>query len=126
MVKKYHAVSSPCLFWLLSQVRTLGEKCPYSEFSGPHFLSECGKMRTRITPNADTFHAVATSHSLPISGKCSNFVPTEGCNVTKKETPAQTFSYELYEILRRIFFCRKSSKQLLLKSLWYHKEWLFS
>ena len=32
-------------------------------YSGPHFpslriRSECGKMRTRITPNTDTFHAV--------------------------------------------------------------------
>ena len=95
-------------------------------YSGPHFLSECGKILTRIIPNADTFHAVATSHSLPISGQCSHFVPTEGCNVTKKETPGQTFSCELYEILRRTLFCRTSSKQLLLKSLCYHKEWLFS
>ena len=29
------------------------EKCPYSEF----FWSKCGKVRTRKTPNTDTFHA---------------------------------------------------------------------
>ena len=49
-----------------------GEKCPYSEFFGPYFLtlglnmdryevpfsiqSECGKIWTRKTPNMDTFH----------------------------------------------------------------------
>ena len=53
---------------------TLREKSPYLEFSGPHFpafglnaeryggslriLSECGKIRTRITPNTGTFYAV--------------------------------------------------------------------
>ena len=29
------------------------KKCPYSEF----FWSECGEIRTRNTPNTDTFHA---------------------------------------------------------------------
>ena len=33
---------------------SLREKCPYSEF----FWSECRKIRTRKTPNRDTFHAV--------------------------------------------------------------------
>ena len=52
----------------------LDEMCPYSDFSGPYFLafrlntgryrvslriqSKCGKIRTRKTPNADTFHAM--------------------------------------------------------------------
>ena len=41
-------------------------------YSGPYFpafrlvslriQSECGKMRNRITPNTDTFHAVITDH----------------------------------------------------------------
>ena len=40
---------------------TLREKCPYSElfwsaFSG--IQSECGKMRPRITPKADTFYTM--------------------------------------------------------------------
>ena len=37
-------------------------------YSGPHFpafglniQSECGKMRTRVTPNADTFHPVTVA-----------------------------------------------------------------
>ena len=30
------------------------KKCPFSEL----FWFKCGKMRTRITPNTDTFHAV--------------------------------------------------------------------
>ena len=53
---------------------SLREKCPFPSYSGPHFpafglnmerysvslriQSECGKMRTRITPNTDTFHAL--------------------------------------------------------------------
>ena len=32
----------------------LRKKCPYSEL----FWSKCGKMRSRITSNTDTFHAV--------------------------------------------------------------------
>ena len=32
----------------------LRKKYPYSEL----FLSECGNIRARITPNTDTFHAV--------------------------------------------------------------------
>ena len=43
---------------------TLRDKCPYSELFWSTFSriwteqSECGKMRTRITPNTDTFYAV--------------------------------------------------------------------
>ena len=39
---------------------SLREKCPYSELFWPvfsHIQSECGKVRTRIAPNKDTFHA---------------------------------------------------------------------
>ena len=49
----------------------LRENCPYSEFSWSEFSHirtdygeirsiqcECGKMRTRKTPNTDTFYAV--------------------------------------------------------------------
>ena len=35
-------------------IPSLREKYPYSKF----FWSECGKIRTRKTPNTDTFHAV--------------------------------------------------------------------
>ena len=55
----------------LKRRNALREKCPYSElfwslFSGIrteygeilHIQSKCGKMRTRITPNTDTFNAV--------------------------------------------------------------------
>ena len=61
--------------YILRKFETLRKKCPYS---GPHFptfglntgryslsfriQSKCGEMRTRITPNTDTFHAV--------KGKC--------------------------------------------------------
>ena len=44
---------------------SLHENCPYSELSelslpelSLHIQSECGKMRTRIPPNTDTFHEV--------------------------------------------------------------------
>ena len=53
---------------------TSREKCPYSEFSGPFFPSfglntekyrvsfylqfDCGKIKSRETPNTDTFHTV--------------------------------------------------------------------
>ena len=36
---------------------TLRKKCPYSEL----FWSERGKIRTRITPNTDTFYAVSVN-----------------------------------------------------------------
>ena len=40
--------------WGLNKVAGLCEKCLYSEL----FLSECGKIQTRITPNTETFRAV--------------------------------------------------------------------
>ena len=43
------------LLWFhIKQQATMREKCPYSEL----FLSECGKISTRITPNKDTLYAV--------------------------------------------------------------------
>ena len=61
---------------------TLPKKCPYSEYSGQYFPAfglntkrygislrmqcECWKMRSRINPNTDTFHAV---QSILISSK---------------------------------------------------------
>ena len=52
-------------------------------YSGPHFpafglntdrdgvslliQSECGKMRTRITSNTDTLHALLEAHEMPMS-----------------------------------------------------------
>ena len=38
----------------LIRQETLREKCPYSEL----FWSKCRGMRTRITPNTNTFYAV--------------------------------------------------------------------
>ena len=56
---------------ILLSKSTLREKCPYSEFFWSVFSrirteygvslriqSECGKIRTRKTPNTDTFHVV--------------------------------------------------------------------
>ena len=65
-----------CIIWWngLQRTQTLCEKYPYSEFYWSVFFriqteyvdigvflliqSECGKIRTRKTPNTDTFHAV--------------------------------------------------------------------
>ena len=57
-------------YWLVCErknlcgLKTLREKCPYSELFWSAFSriqSECGKMRTTITPNMDTFYAVKKS-----------------------------------------------------------------
>ena len=52
-------------------IRTLREKCPYSELFWSAFsrirtriLSECGKMRTIITLNTNTFYAVEAAKIL--------------------------------------------------------------
>ena len=37
------------------------KKCPYLEF----FLSKCGQIWTRKTPNRDTFQAMQTSSIIP-------------------------------------------------------------
>ena len=59
--------------------RSLRKNCPYSELFWPVFShiqteygysvflciqSECGKIRTRITPNKDTFHAVNATFTV--------------------------------------------------------------
>ena len=66
---------------------TLPNKCPYSELFWSAFScikiqygvplriqSECEKMRTRVTPNTDTFHEVLfawiPNNFYPYSGKC--------------------------------------------------------
>ena len=55
---------------------TYREKCPYQIFSGPYFPtfgvnterydiqsdSECGKIRTKKSPNTDTVHVVPVLH----------------------------------------------------------------
>ena len=43
---------------------TLRKKCPYSEF----FWSAFSRIRTRITPNTDTFHAVwRTTYTIHVN-----------------------------------------------------------
>ena len=58
---------------------TLCQKCPYSElfwsvFSAYGIQSECGKIRTRITPNTDTFCILFENHSgnITIAWKISS------------------------------------------------------
>ena len=65
------------VFWCFHEVKwehSLREKCPYSEFSGAYFpafglniQSKCGKIRTRKTPNTDTFQQWLSRNGL-ISG----------------------------------------------------------
>ena len=55
-----------CIKSLLDKLKpysAIGEKYPYSlhERVSLRIQSECGKRRTRITPNTDTFHAVQFS-----------------------------------------------------------------
>ena len=48
-------------YCILNLWDSLREKCPYSKLFWSVFSriqSECGKMRTKITPNTDTFYAV--------------------------------------------------------------------
>ena len=132
--------------------RPLREKCPYSELFCPHFptfglntgsysvslriQSECGKIRTRITPNTDTFYAVDQSLRVAFPKETSKSRPevffkkvllkisqssqentcvrdsflakleTSACNFIKKETLAQVFSCEFCKISKNTFFYR--------------------
>ena len=60
-----------CSRFLIFSHCSLREKCPYAEFFWSAFSSiwtECRKIRTRKTPNTDTFHAVIIQrldHILP-------------------------------------------------------------
>ena len=74
--EKYHCMKSACIrtfFWsVFSRTRLNMER--YS--ASLHIQSECGKIRTRKTPNKDTFHAVYfnplhTSNLFPCSLKTS-------------------------------------------------------
>ena len=52
-----------------NQYTTMGKKSPYSELFQSIFSriqSECGKARTRITPNMDTFYAVQSYIKLMV------------------------------------------------------------
>ena len=40
--------------------------CPAFELNMERYLSKCGKIRTRITPNTDTSHAVKVANSVAI------------------------------------------------------------
>ena len=57
---------------------TLCKKCPYSElFWCTEYLSvlspNAGKMRTRVTPNTETFHVVLAMTFKSIRNKCCDF-----------------------------------------------------
>ena len=49
-----------CVRFFIRKCHTLHKKCSYSEL----FWSKCGKIRTRIAPNMDTFHAVTVNAKL--------------------------------------------------------------
>ena len=53
---------------------SLSKTCPYSELLWSVFSriqSECGKMRTRITPKVDTFHGVVDTELSFILRRCT-------------------------------------------------------
>ena len=92
-----HSIKTKCITFQTVDSQTLRKKCLYSELFWsaffPHFLAfgpnterygvslllgpnarKCGKMRTRITPNTDTFYAVRTAQLwLFIKGSATNF-----------------------------------------------------
>ena len=62
------------------KAKTLGEKCPYSELFWPVFSAFglnakiYAKIRTRITPNTDTFYAVKTGIAYHMSNTFRHIV----------------------------------------------------
>ena len=106
---------------------SLRKKCPYSEFFWSVFSriqSECGKVRTRITPNTDTFHAVTKENKVyqdenypakSVNDRGSRFSSDLNfCDVTFVATWALTY----ITFLIRIFFS-------MIKVLAYHKHVFF-
>ena len=65
---------------LLGFSLSLRKTCPYGISLG--IKSECGKMPTRITPNANTFHAVS---STTLKVDCSRIL----CNLYIKLLPTK-------------------------------------
>ena len=72
---------------------TLREKCPYSELFWSVFSrirTEYEKIRTRIAPNTDTFHAVRITiiqDNCPVSNKMYHALPLHYfCNETRFES----------------------------------------
>ena len=75
-------ISSNILFWMIQCIKSARIR----NYSGPYFpafglnterygvslriQSKCGKIRIRITPNADTFHAVMVLILRKFSGGC--------------------------------------------------------
>ena len=78
----------------------------FRSYSGPHFptfgintescgeiRSECRKIRNRITPNTDTFHAVLRSE---ITSDNRMFTPEKACNfIFSTETPSKYMTFFL-------------------------------
>ena len=57
-----------CVRFFIRKCHTVRKKCLYSEL----FWSKCGKIRTRIAPNTDTFHAVTVN--AKVITKCDGFI----------------------------------------------------
>ena len=60
-----------------------------------HIQSECGKIRTRITPNTDTFYAVAIKTFKKNKSPSADRIPAETLKVAGK-----TLAKYLYNILK--------------------------
>ena len=71
-------------------------KCPYSELFWSVFSrirNEYGKIRTRITPNTDTFYVVS-----------SDSISSEACNFIKKRLQCTCFPVNVEKMFKNIYF----------------------
>ena len=85
---------------------------PYWDFVSFRIQSECGKMRTRITPNTDTFHAVIANsfHPLTIFAKITilDYWQDSECNFVQS-----------FRIRQVVFgFLKKCHNRHILKHFW--------
>ena len=100
-----YSTSVPKLLYL-----TLRKKCPYSEL----FWSECGKIRTRITPNKGTFYAVLffTDPILALTQPNFLFVPL-----------SESFKSPFWERTKFTHFLKTSSQFLYVTNFFHLKCW---
>ena len=126
------------------QTLKLREKCPYSQLFWSAFSrirteyevslriqSKCGKMRTRITPNTDTFYAVLWSYLLrpgPISTLKSYYYVQQHGMILLMTTNRQRYiilfdfrlnRHHLFISNKLLFLVRLSagSKSIILQSI---------
>ena len=97
----------------VTDVNKLLDKCPYSEFFWSVFSciqSECGKIRTRNTPNMDTVYGRRSRHSFNVEAL--------GCSAYWRETLKRLFIYlfiYLFELCFMLTTCYNKLSGILYK-----------